>query len=117
MNARLQFLLVAVFLLILPTVCAQTQVIWEPTLEQALAKAKNDGKPLLISIHTSTEVACQRMLKNLYTDPEIVPILSEFVLLPTCFDVHDEEIRTVNGKKISVSPLFGTLNCEQLRRN
>ncbi|MAG57771.1 MAG: hypothetical protein CMJ83_15905 [Planctomycetes bacterium] len=117
MSARVSFVPIAVFLVLSPAVDAQSRVVWESTLEQAQTKAKRQGKPMLISMHTSTEVACQRMLKNLYTDPDIVPILSEFVLLPTCFDVHEEETRTVDGKKVSVSPWFGTLNCQQLTKN
>ena len=117
MNAPMKILSLTLALALSPTIDAQAQVTWEPTLEGALAKAREGGKPLLISMHTSTEVACQRMLKKLYTDPAIVPILSEFVLLPTCFDDHDEVMKTIDGKKVSVSPLFGTLNCEQLRRN
>ncbi|MEZ6196027.1 MAG: hypothetical protein R3F20_09935 [Planctomycetota bacterium] len=68
-------------------------------------------------MHTSTEVACQRMLTNLYTDPEILPILSEFVILPTCFDDHDEVEKDIGGTKMKVSPLFGTIGCENLRQN
>ncbi|MEE2712594.1 MAG: thioredoxin family protein [Planctomycetota bacterium] len=117
MHARTKILSLTVALVLLPAVNARAQVAWEPTLEAALSKAKAEGRPLLISMHTSTEIACQRMLKTLYTDPAVAPILSEFVLLPTCFDQHDEVVKTVDGKEISVSPLFGTLGCDQLRKN
>ncbi len=95
----------------------QGQVRWETDLESAMARAKAEGKPMLISMHTSTEVACRRMLEKLYTDPDILPLLAEFVILPTCFDLHEEEKRTIDGKEVSVSPLFGTLGCAQLQRN
>ena len=117
MIARLPTFFLACVLFFACTASAQTQVAWEPSLEKALAKAKSEGKPLLISMHTSTEVACQRMLTKLYTDPDIVPVLSEFVLLPTCFDVHEEVTKTIGGMRKSVSPLFGTLDCKQLIRN
>ena len=117
MNSRIIAFFVLISLALSSFALAQSKVKWEPTLDEAMARAKKEGKPLLISMHTSTEVACQRMLKNLYTDPQIVPILNDFVILPTCFDTHEEVLKTVDGKKISVSPLFGTLNCKQLAKN
>jgi len=117
MLPKLKWIQAAAVLCVLTPLWAQPQVLWEKDLESALAASKKQGKPLLISMHTSTEIACQRMLTSLYRDPAIVPILNEFVLLPTCFDVHQEETRTVGGKKLSVSPLFGTVNCAQLTKN
>ncbi|MFT7619831.1 MAG: thioredoxin-related protein [Planctomycetota bacterium] len=96
---------------------SQSQVKWATSLESALEESKSKGKPLLISMHTSTEIACQRMLQNLYTDPEVVSILSDFVVLPTCFDKHAEVEKKIDGKKVTVSPLFGTVGCKNLMAN
>lgn len=117
LKPQISALAVLVFLLLGNPAWSQSQVRWETSLVEAKARAKKEGKPLLISMHTSTEIACQRMLKNLYTDPQIVGILSEFVVLPTCFDKHEEVSKMVDGKKRQVSPLFGTLGCEQLMKN
>lgn len=103
--------------LLASAVAAQSQVKWESSLDAALARAKAEGKPLLISMHTSTEIACQRMLTNLYRDPAIVPILNEFVVLPTCFDDHEETEVEIDGEKRRVSPLFQTVGCDVLRKN
>ncbi len=96
---------------------AQDGIRWEKDLESALARSKAERRPLLISMHTSTEVACQRMLTKIYTEPEVQARLAEFVLLPTCFDKHEEERAVVEGAEAMVSPLFKTVGCDALMKN
>ncbi|MCB9832811.1 MAG: thioredoxin family protein [Planctomycetes bacterium] len=96
---------------------AQEGIKWEKDLASALARAKAEKRPLLISMHTSTEVACQRMLTKIYADPEVQARLAEFVLLPTCFDKHAEEKAVIDGVETMVSPLFKTVGCDALTRN
>ena len=62
MLPKLKWIQAAAVLCVLTPLWAQPQVLWEKDLESALAASKKQGKPLLISMHTSTEIACQRML-------------------------------------------------------
>ena len=90
---------------------------WAKTLESARAEAKERNVPLLISMHTSGEKACKRMLGKVYRDPQVRARLAEFVVLPTCFDTHGEVEAEVDGKKKPVSKLFGQLGCNALMAN
>lgn len=90
---------------------------WETDLEGAVEKARVTGRPLLISMHVSTEKACERMLKRIYTDPEVRAKLARFVVLPTCPDAHEEITEKVDGKERKVSALFKTVDCQTLARN
>ena len=77
-------------LFLFPTLAVAQEFTWAKSLEAAKEKAKERGVPLMITMHTSTEKACKRMLNTIYTDPEVQERLAEFVVLPTCFDEHDE---------------------------
>lgn len=90
---------------------------WATSLDAARAEAKERGVPLLISMHTSTEKACKRMLKTIYTDPEVQAKLAEFVVLPTCFDEHEENAARIDGQEMMVSTLFLTVGCDVLTQN
>ncbi len=57
------------------------------------------------------------MLNTLYTDPEVRTRLAEFVVLPTCFDEHDEVKASVDGEDVMVSPLFRSVGCAALMKN
>ena len=104
-------------LLATASVFGQKGIHWEKDLDAALARAKDENRPLLICMHTSTEIACKRMLAKVYTDPSVQGKLKEFVLLPTCFDRHPQETQTVDGKEQTVSTLFKTVDCDVLTKN
>lgn len=91
--------------------------VWETSLTEAMDKATKTDKPLLITMHTSTEEACVRMLTQVYPDPEVQAQLAHFVVLPTCIDDHKEALASVNGEMRSVSTLFGGVSCDILKKN
>ncbi len=99
------------------TLTAQAGVAWESSLEAALSRSKAENKPLLITMHTSTEIACKRMLSNIYTDPDVVAKLRDFVVLPTCVDRHTEVMKMIAGKEEPVSFMFKTVSCKTLMKN
>ncbi len=103
---------------VLQGLCLAQQIpSWQVGLDAAIEKARSEKKPLLISMHLSSEIACQRMLRNIYTDEDVLARLADFVVVPTCFDRHKEEERDVNGTRKTVSTLFKTLSCADLRQN
>jgi len=93
------------------------RLAWESDLDSALKKAAHRGKPMLISMHTSTETACVRMLNVVFGDRTVRTRLKDFVLLPTCMDEHAEVVADVDGTERSVSVLFGTVDCKTLVAN
>ncbi len=62
---------------------------WLGDLDDALEKAKETGKPILIAMHMKGEIACDRMIRNVYTDPQVLSRLESFVVLPTSPDRHN----------------------------
>lgn len=100
-----------------PSLSAADDFSWETDLESAMKKAASTGKPLLIAMHTSTEAASVRMLNQVYRDSKVRTRLGDFVVLPTCMDVHAEVMADVNGEERSVSLLFGEVDCKTLVRN
>ncbi len=61
---------------------------WTGDLDDALERAKETGKPVLIAMHMKGEIACDRMIRNVYTDPQVLSRLESFVVLPTSPDRH-----------------------------
>ncbi len=62
---------------------------WLGDLDDALEKAKETGKPVLIAMHMKGEIACDRMIRQVYTDPQVLSRLESFVVLPTSPDRHN----------------------------
>lgn len=88
-------------------------ITWETDLEAAKERAAEENKPLLIALHNTTEVACRRMLTKVYRDPAVQKALAEFVILPTCFDRHEE----VKSDGQTSSKYFPGISCEALVKN
>ena len=63
--------------------------VWTPDFDQALEAAKAQTKPILICMHKMEEVACDRMINEVYTDPEVQTAMKDFIAIPTSLDRHD----------------------------
>lgn len=61
---------------------AKVAVTFEKSYEAAFARAKAEKKPVLFCIMKDAEIACKRMLGNIYTDADVRRKMSEFVLVP-----------------------------------
>ena len=96
---------------------SRTGIDYAPDLDTALEQSAATGKPLLITMHTSTERACVRMLTSVFTEPEVRARLKQFIVLPTCMDAHEEVVEKVDGKERRVSALFGGVDCATLMAN
>ena len=64
-------------------------VRWQSDLDKAIELARSKGRPMLIAMHKVGEIACKRMIEDVYTDPDVVAKLGDFVCLATCLDRHD----------------------------
>ena len=79
----------------------QGTVFYDITLEEALAKAKADGKYVLINFHTSTCVPCKKMEAEVFPTPECGEYVNKH-FVPIMIDGEDEGPGTELAKKYSV---------------
>ena len=79
----------------------QGTVFYDLTLEEALAKAKAEGKHVLINFHTSTCVPCKKMEKEVFPTPECGEYVNEH-FVPIAIDGEDDGIGTEHAKYYQV---------------
>ena len=79
----------------------QGTIFYDITLKEALAKAKADGKYVLINFHTSTCVPCKKMEKEVFPAPECGEYINKN-FVPIMIDGEDEGTGTELAKKYSV---------------
>ena len=79
----------------------QGTVFYDITLEEALAKAKAEGKYVLINFHTSTCAPCKKMEKEVFPTPECGEYINKH-FVPIMIDGEDEGIGTEIAEKHQV---------------
>ena len=79
----------------------QGTVFYDITLEEALAKAKAEGKHVLINFHTSTCVPCKKMEMEVFPTPECGKYVNEH-FVPIAIDGEDDGIGTEYAKYYQV---------------
>ena len=79
----------------------QGTVFYDITLEEALAKAKAEGKYVLINFHTSTCAPCKKMEKEVFPTPECGEYINKH-FVPIAIDGEDDGIGTEHAKKFQV---------------
>ena len=79
----------------------QGTVFYDITLEEALEKAKAEGKHVLINFHTSTCVPCKKMEKEVFPTPECGKYVNEH-FVPIAIDGEDDGIGTEHAKYYQV---------------
>jgi hypothetical protein len=61
---------------------AKVEVKFEKSFDAAYARAKAENRPVLFCIMKEEEIACKRMLGNIYTDSDVRRKMGDFVLVP-----------------------------------
>ena len=79
----------------------QGTVFYDITLEEALAKAKAEGKHVLINFHTSTCVPCKKMEMEVFPTPECGKYVNEH-FVPIAIDGEDEGAGTELAEKYQI---------------
>src|SRR5262245_10294508 len=55
------------------------QILWQRSLEDALALCQASGKPLLVAMNMDGESASERITRENYRDPEFVKLTRDYV--------------------------------------
>ena len=79
----------------------QGTVFYDITLEEALEKAKAEGKHVLLNFHTSTCVPCKKMEKEVFPTPECGEYINKH-FVPIVIDGEDDGIGTEHAKYYQV---------------
>jgi hypothetical protein len=64
------------------------KIAWETDFDAALARAAAEKKPLFVAFLMDDEPANDLMIKDHYTDPQLIGVLSHFVCLVSCIGTH-----------------------------
>ena len=92
---------------------ASRAVTWASSSEAAYQAAKERGVPVLWVVMMDKEIACTRMLNQVYTSPGVIKKTAEFVLIP-CSKYQHEAISIERGGEVILScPQFPGITCSQ----
>lgn len=86
------------------------QVLWQRTLEDALAIAKVRHQPLLLAINMDGESASDRVYSERYRDPAFVAATRHCVCLGASVFRHNPRDHDDQGRRIPC-PRFGEITC------
>jgi len=108
---------------LLASACAQTpsappqpvedlsrQILWQRSLEDALALCKTTGAPLLVAMNMDGESASERITKENYRDPEFVKLTRSFVCVIGSVFRHNLRDHDEQGRRIPC-PRLGEVTC------
>ncbi|MFH1421512.1 MAG: DUF255 domain-containing protein, partial [Planctomycetota bacterium] len=62
-----------------PPAAQPSELNWEASYAEAMKKAKNENKPLLVFVYESGKKLCEAMENNIFTNPKISKYLENFV--------------------------------------
>ena len=79
----------------------QGTVFYDITLEEALKKAKAEGKYVLIDFHATTCVPCKKMEKEVFPTPECGEYINTH-FVPIMIDGEDDGVGTEMAKEYQV---------------
>ncbi|MBK7645285.1 MAG: hypothetical protein IPJ19_19960 [Planctomycetes bacterium] len=86
------------------------QILWQRSLEDALALAKSSGRPLLVAMNMDGESASERITKENYRDPEFVALTRNFVCILGSAFRHNLRDYDEQGRRIPC-PRLGSVTC------
>src|SRR5262245_57125624 len=86
------------------------QIHWQRSLDDALAIARAEQRPMLLVLHTDAESACERILKEEYRDPAFVASTRSFVCAVGSLMRHNPRDFDDQGRRIPC-PRLGEVTC------
>jgi hypothetical protein len=82
------------------------QIHWQRTLEDALALQRTTGRPILVAVNTDAESASERIVRELYRDPDFVAKTRSFVCVIASPLRHTVRDHDGLGRRV-IDPRFG----------
>lgn len=86
------------------------QILWQRSLDDALALCKSTGRPLLVAMNMDGESASERITKENYRDPEFVELTRGFVCVIGSVFRHNLRDFDEQGRAI-LCPRLGAVTC------
>lgn len=87
-----------------------TRIHWQRDLGDALAIAAAEGRPLLLAVNMDGESACERIVREVYKDPEFVALTRGYVCLVSSVFRHAPRDHDDAGRRIEC-PRLGEVTC------
>ncbi len=88
----------------------ERQILWQRSLDDALAIAKAEKRPILIAVNMDGESACDRIVHEQYRDPKFVASTRPFVCLMASVFRHTPRDYDDRGRRIPC-PRLGEITC------
>jgi len=89
-------------------VALERQIHWQRSLEDGLALAQAEKRPILVALNMDGESASERIVRERYRDPRFVALTRRFVCLPGSLFRHAPRDHTFEGQRIA-SPRLGEI--------
>ena len=97
-----------------PPLAGRLNVLWEASFATAEARAKRLQRPILFALLGAKDGASRRMLREVYTAPEVRKLLAELVPIIGCADT----VPTIDtGPRRGTSTLFPSVTVAQHQAN
>lgn len=103
-------LLLALALALVPAAGGDRQILWQRSLEDALAIAKAENRPLLVAVNMDGESASERIVRERYRDPAFVAATRQFVCVIASAFRHSPRDHDDEGRRIPC-PRLGEVTC------
>jgi hypothetical protein len=88
----------------------ERQILWQRSLEDALAIAKEEKRPILLAVNMDGESASERITREQYRDPKFVASTRPFVCLMASVFRHTPRDYDEQGRRIPC-PRLGEITC------
>ncbi len=86
------------------------QILWQRTLDDALALAAAERRPLLVAVNVDGESASDRIVTERYRDPRFVAATGRFVCVVASISRHNPRDFDAQGRRIPC-PRLGEVTC------
>ena len=91
-------------------------VLWQPSVEAATKLAKNTNRPIMWVVMMDGEIACKRMMRNVYTNAALIQKTADFVVVPCSLGDHTSVAREGDPQHGKCS-IFPGVTCAEHRAN
>jgi hypothetical protein len=88
----------------------ERQILWQRSLEDALAISQAEDRPILVAVNMDGESACERIVREQYKDPNFVAMTRRFVCLVSSVFRHTPRDHDDQGRRIEC-PRLGEITC------